>query len=367
MTSDAGAEDGTTNRRRTFPPSLEYAVGLTWRLLLLALGIGMVVYAFFALSLVTVPVVIALLLSTLLEPPARHLRARGWHPLLASWTVMLLALAVLVGIGVFIVPRVVDEFGQVGDDVERAVADIEEWLVEGPVGLSQEDLETYVDAAVERIRGSASEIGSQVVNGAFVAFEVVAGLLLALVLTFFFVKDGERLTNAVVDLLPGHRERIARRLGRRAWDTLTAYVRGTAVVSTVDAVIIGLGLLVIGVPLVLPLAMLTFIGGFFPLVGAVTAGVVAVLVALVSGGLTDAVLVAGVVIVVQQVEGDVLQPVVMGRALRLHPVVILLALTTGAITAGVLGAFLAVPFAALIAAVVAELRAGDDSVAESTR
>ena len=355
--SDDAADDPAPPPR--FPTSLEYAVGLTWRVLLLAVGIVALAYVFLALRLVTVPAVVALLLATLLEPPARRLRAHGWHPLLATWTVMLAALGTLVAIGVFVVPRVVDQFGEVGDNVQRAVDDIETWLVEGPIGLSQEDLETYVDAAVERVRGSASEIGSQVVSGAYLAVEIVAGLFLALVLTFFFVKDGDRLTRAVVDLLPDRREALARRLGRRIWSTLTAYVRGTAVVATVDAVVIAIGLVLIGVPLVLPLAVLTFIGGFFPLVGAVMAGLVAVLVALVSGGLTDALLAAGVVIVVQQVEGDVLQPVVMGRALQLHPVTILVALTAGAVLAGVLGAFLAVPITAVVAAAVSELRDGE--------
>lgn len=352
-----------SERSRRFPPGLDYAVGLALRLLLLSVAILLVIYVFLTLRLLTVPAVIALLLTTVLEPPARRLRAHGWPALLATWTVLLLAVAALAGIGLLLVPQVVEQFDQVGTDTEQALRDIENWLAEGPLGLSADELDRYVDSAIEQVRTNASALSSQVLDGAFFAVEVLLGVLLALVLTFFFVKDGGRIVDAVLGFVPERRQPLARALGRRAWTTLSAYVRGTAFVGAVNGIVIGIGLAVIGVPLVIPLAVLTFVGAFFPLVGATVAGAVAALVALVSGGVTDALLVVAVVVVVQQLEGDVLSPIVMGRALRLHPLVVIGALTTGAITAGLLGAFLAVPVAALVAGTVSEVRDEPDQPA----
>lgn len=193
--------------------------------------------------------------------------------------------------------------------------------------------------------------------GAVLAAEIVAGTLLTIVLLFFFLKDGPKITGWIRNHVSGPRRDLLETLGRRAWMTLGAYIRGTALIGVADAVLIGIGLLVIGVPLVAPLMVLTFFGAFFPLVGAVVAGLVAALVALVSGGPIDALLVVGIVVVVQQVEGDVLAPLVLGRAVKLHAVVVLLALTAGAVVAGVTGAFLAVPTAGVAAAIGNELRA----------
>ncbi|MDP8959110.1 MAG: AI-2E family transporter, partial [Actinomycetota bacterium] len=180
---------------------------------------------------------------------------------------------------------------------------------------------------------------------------------LTLPILFFFVKDGEQISGWFLRQVDEQYRDDVRALSRRAWQTVAAYLRGLAVVAFFDAVVIGIGLLVIGVPLVVPLVTLTFFGGFFPIVGAVLAGLLAVLVALVNGGLVDALAVLAVVLVVQQVEGDVLAPLVLGRAVQLHPLVILLALTAGAVVAGVVGAFLAVPTAAVLVAVGAEFRA----------
>jgi predicted PurR-regulated permease PerM len=223
--------------------------------------------------------------------------------------------------------------------------------------LSREEINRYRTQIVEQMQASSSSIASGVLAGAILAGEVIAGLLLVLVLVFFFVKDGEKMCRYGLDQVREENQELLAALGDRVWVTIGGYVRGTALVALADAVIIGVGLLIIGVPLVLPLALLVFFGAFFPLVGAVLAGSVAVLVALVSGGPTDALLALGVVVIVQQVEGDVLAPLVLGRAVRLHPVVIIGALTGGAVIGGLIGAFLAVPVAAVAVAVASELKA----------
>ncbi len=185
-------------------------------------------------------------------------------------------------------------------------------------------------------------------------------VILTVIVLFFFVKDGEQIAGWLLHLVPRERRETVRRGAGRGWGTLTAYMRGIVVVATADAVSVGLGLLLIGVPLVLPLMLLTFFGAFIPIVGAFAAGLVAVLVALVSGGLTDALLVLAMFIAVQQLEGNFLQPLVMGRAVHLHPLVVLLALTAGATVAGIAGAFLAVPLAAVVAAIGNEFRSDDE-------
>jgi predicted PurR-regulated permease PerM len=252
---------------------------------------------------------------------------------------------------------VADEFADLGPTVTEGIGQVKAWLVDGPLGLSQEQIDRYSDQIGEQVRSSGSSIASGVLAGAILAGEVVAGLLLTLVLVFFFVKDGDKICGFALAQVRPENQDLVKALGRRVWGAVGGYVRGTALVALVDATIIGVGLLLIGVPLVLPLALLVFFGAFFPLIGAVLAGTVAVLVALVSGGPGDALLALGVVVVVQQVEGDVLAPLVLGRAVRLHPIVILAVLTGGAVIGGLIGAFLAVPTAAVGVAVGAELKA----------
>ncbi len=350
-----------------YPPALEQAVGLSWRFLVLAAALALAAFVLYQLRLVVVPAVAAMLLSTLLVPPVDWLRRQGWPRLVATGIVLLGAGAVVAGAVALVAPAVADEVGATSDAVEEGLARVEDWLVNGPLNLSRDDIDRYVDLAMERVRNNGSALASGLLSSAYLALEVVAGTLLALVLTFFFVKDGDVICGWALRHVDERHHALARALGRRAWATAGAYLRGMAVVGAVDAAVIGIGLAVIGVPLVGPLAALTFVGAFFPLVGATVAGVVAALVALVSGGLVDALLVAGLVVLVQQVEGDVLAPLVMGRTLRLHPVVIVVVLTAGAVVAGMLGAFLAVPVTAVAAAIGNELRCQPDGGAEMTR
>ena len=328
----------------------------SWRfLVVLAAGI-VFVYALVTLRLIFIPVVVALLISTLLVPLAERLRKRGLPSLLATWIVIVASLGLVAGIVSLIAPAIAGELDNVGRDVRKGTEDVITWLTTGPLDLTRSQINGYIDELSEQVRQRQSSIVSGAFKGAYLLAEVVVGTVLTLVLTFFFVKDGNRISTAILEMFPERRHDDIRTVSKRSWDALGAYIRGTAIVGLVDAVAIGGTMLVLGVPLVGPIAVITFFAAFFPLVGAVVAGVVAALVALVTTGFVPALILAAAAIVVQQVEGDLLQPMVLGRAVRLHPLVILLSLTGGAIVAGIAGAFLAVPVAAVTAVVVAHLR-----------
>lgn len=328
-----------------------------WRSGLVVIGALAVGWLVLYLRLVTVPAFVALLAASVLHPVVDRLRRRGWSSLLATWAAVAMAAAVVAGVGLLLVPAVLDQSEDLGDRLDGGIAEVERWLETGPLGLDDVDLRAMWAGAVDRAAGS-----DRLVQGITLAGEIAAGALLAIVMTFFFLKDGPVIVDRLRSFVPATRRSVVDRAAAAAWSAVGAYVRGTAVVGVVNGLVIGVGLLAIGVPLVVPLAVITALSAFFPLVGAVVAGAVAALVALFSGGVTDALLVLGLVIVVQQVEGDVLSPVVMGRALRLHPLVVLVTVTAGAIVAGILGAFLAVPLVGMAVAAAHAVRQPDGGI-----
>ncbi|HEX2058152.1 MAG TPA: AI-2E family transporter [Actinomycetota bacterium] len=338
------------------PRLLALTAAYSWRFLVVVAAALVFVYVFVTLRLIVIPIVVALLISTLLVPLAERLRRRGLPSLLATWIVFAGSIGVLAGLVSLVAPAIAGEVDNLGRDVKKGTEDVLAWLTEGPLDLSRADIDRYIDQAAEQLRERQSSIVSGAFRGAYVVAEVIVGILLTAVVTFFFLKDGTRIATALLEMFPERRHDDIRAVGQRSWETLTAYIRGTAVVGLVDAVAIGGTMLVLGVPLVAPIAVITFFAAFFPLVGAVVAGVIAALVALVTTGFVPALILAAATIVVQQVEGDVVQPIVLGRAVRLHPLVILLSLTAGGIVAGIAGAFLAVPVAAVAAVAVAHLR-----------
>jgi predicted PurR-regulated permease PerM len=340
----------TSGPPEAVPHGLVVAAGVTWRVLVLALAVVAVFYAAGKLLLVVMPVVIALLLSTLLVPLAARLRERGMHPRWASLLAVVLGLAALAIVLLLIVPPFVSELGKVGTNVEAGSREAGKLL--RPLGVSQAEVDKAIDSGVESLKGSGGKkLAGGAVTGALAALNLLAAALLTLVLTFFFVKDGRLMWGWIAGLFGRHRP-AAEALGNRVWGVLAAYVHGIALVALVDATLIGLTLLLVGVPLALPLTVMTFLAAFFPVVGAVTIGLAAVLVALVAKGTLAAVIVAVAILVVQQLDGNVLQPLLVGRQLQLHPVVVLLALTAGGVIAGLAGAFLAVPLAAVTATLI---------------
>jgi predicted PurR-regulated permease PerM len=349
-TGNGARREAASGPPAAVPHGLVVAAAITWRVLLLAVAVLAVGYAAGKLLLVVMPVVIALLLSTLLVPLAARLRKRGMHPRWASLLVVVAGLAALAIVLTLIVPPFVSELGKVGTNVEQGSREAGKLL--RPLGVSQGEVDNAIDTGVESLKGSGGKkLVGGAVTGALAALNLLAALLLTLVLTFFFVKDGRALWGWIAGLFGRHRP-AAEELGARVWGVLTAYVHGIALVALVDATLIGLTLLLVGVPLAMPLMVMTFLASFFPVVGAVTIGVAAVLVALVAKGTLAAVIVAVAILVVQQLDGNVLQPLLVGRQLELHPVVVLLALTAGGVIAGLVGAFLAVPLAAVTAALI---------------
>lgn len=333
---------------------------LRWLVVLIgAVAVGWVVARAWSILL---PVLLALILTTVLDPPARWLERRArLPPVVAALSVILAALAGVVVTIVFIAPSVGSQMVEIADSASDGLSTIEQRIQDSRLDVTEKQVDAVVDAAQDRLQNSATTITSGVLVGVGAVTNALINLLLTLVLSFFFLKDGRR-------FLPWLREvggsRVGAHLsevGSRAWSTLGGFVRTQALVGLIDAVLIGAGLLILGVPLAVPLAVLTFVAAFAPIVGAVAVGAVAVLVALVAKGWVVALIVLALVLVVQQLEGNLFLPWLQGKTLDLHPAVVLLTVVLGSTLFGVAGAFLGVP-AVAVATVV--LRYIDDVISE---
>ncbi|MET1065481.1 MAG: AI-2E family transporter [Arthrobacter sp.] len=326
-------------------------------LLMLVLSV-LVVYGLIQVKLLVIPGLLALILAAAIAPFVQWLRRRGWPSTAAttvSFVVLLLAFgAVITGI-VFAVMNQASELGsKASEGFDRVYA----FIRTGPIHVDEQQIRQARDAVVDF--ATSSNVGAGALSGLSAAGNFITGALLMAVILFFFLKDGESIWAFVLRAFKGKNLVKARRAGERGLTVLGGYVRGTSIVAFVDAFFIGLALVIMGVPLALPLAALTFIGAFIPLIGATLAGVLAALVALVANGPFAALVVVIVVIVVNQLEGNFLQPVVMGQALNVHALVILLALTAGTILAGIIGAILAVPLVAVAWAAIKAWNTTDD-------
>jgi len=346
------------------PRPVEVMAAWSWRLLLIGLAVWGLALLAVRLRLVLLPVGIALLLTTALMPVRRAMTDRGVPLPLAMLGVVAAFFGAIALAAALVVPPLVDEFQDLDKTLETAADDVQEWLVDGPLGLDEElvaDGRRSVEDAIDDVRAPEGAV----VDGATRAGEVLAGMLLALVVTFFVVKDGPDLQRTVTSWFPERHRDTARAAGRGAWGALGGYVRGSAMLGAFESVVIGLTLLLTGASLVLPVAVLTFFAAFFPFVGAITAGVVATSVALVTSGPGAAGVVALVAIAVQQLDNDLLAPVIYGKALEMHPLVVVLAITSGGALAGLAGAFIAVPLVAVLiraTTAVRSERAADASV-----
>jgi predicted PurR-regulated permease PerM len=326
---------------------------IAWRLLVVAGAILAVLLLLGRLQLVFVPVFIALLITCALAPPARWLERRGVHTALASALVFITALGIVAGVIAAIVPAIVDEFQNLGPTLSEAGNEVEDWLVDGPFDLKRSQVNDYRDDLGDRIGGIAAGSSGGLISGARTVLEIMAGLVLSLVLSFFFVKDARVFQRWGLSKVPVADRDFVRDAATKAWRTLGNYLVGAAAIGLVEAVVIGVAVALAGGSLVVPVMVLTFAAAFFPIVGAIVAGAVAVLVTFVSSGFTPALIVLVVVILVQQFDTDLLAPLIYGRAVRLHPVVVLVALTAGGTIAGIVGAFVAVPITAVASAIAA--------------
>jgi predicted PurR-regulated permease PerM len=341
------------------PTRLWRAGRTAWALVGIALAVAVLGLIAGELTLVIVPAVLALFPATLLVPVASWLQRRKVPDALAGLITIVAGIALIAGVIGAMVPLVANQAPELVESASEGVAELEELLQDGILGFEAEGIEELLESGREQL-GEAGDLAGQAAGAAFAAFEVIAGLLLLVVALFFYLKDGRRLGEGIITTFPpSSRERV-RKLAYGSWDTLGRYFRGQLLVAFVDAVLIGIGLVILGVPLALPLAVLIFFGGLFPIVGAVATGGLAVLVALADGGLTTGLIVLAIVIAVQQAESNILEPLILGRVIALHPLVIILSITAGSLALGILGAFLAVPVAAIVARVIDELREDTD-------
>lgn len=298
-----------------------------------------------AVTVVVIPILLALIIASAFAPVRKRLRNWGVSALLSTIIMLLSVVAVLGGVGWLVVNGVQNQWEMLASQAREGFDQVVEWVQSLPFAPSAEQIDEVINHVTDFV--TSAQFGSGAVAGVGVVANFFTGLVLMIVILFFFLKDGPVIWEFMLRPFTGEAEERARRVGKRTVETFGSYVRGTATVAAVDAVGIGIGLAILKVPLALPLSVLVFLLAFIPLVGATLAGILAALVALVANGPVNALIVIGVVILVNQLEGNFLQPVLMGRTLQLHALVILIALTVGTILAGVLGAVLAVPLAAV--------------------
>jgi predicted PurR-regulated permease PerM len=316
------------------------------------------------LTLVVVPVLIALVLAAAISPLVSLMRRRGMPSMLATWIALLALVAILAAVVWLVVRAVVDQWDELQTQALDGFDSLQTYVQDLPFQISQEQIDSVRESAAGLLQSSA--VGSGALAGVSQTADFVTGFFIMVVVLFFFLKDGPAMWEFLLRPFEGDAYRRGHRVGAAAVGTLGNYVRGTAIIAAVDAIGIGVGLAIVGVPLAVPLSVLVFLLAFIPLVGATVAGILAALVALVAVGPIEALIVVGIVIVVNQLEGTFLQPVVMGRTLRLHPLVILVALTAGTVLAGITGAVLAVPIAASIWRVI-QVWDGPDQPAKFAR
>lgn len=330
----------------TVTPGMRIAAAWSWRFIVVVVAAAAVLYGIAFLSEITIPIAIAVLLSSLLNPVRRWLVVKGWRPHLASTSVFLAGLLLVIGLIFVVVRQFVSGAPDLADKATGGIDKVQDWLVTGPLKLSQDQIDSALTSMRQAVVDNKDALTSGALNTATSVGHIVTGLVLVLFTLFFFLRDGARIWSWLLGLAPSRARARIDGAAHSAWTTLGGYVRATVLVAFVDAFGIGVGLVVLGVPLAIPLTALVFLASFIPIIGALLSGGVAILVALVTVGFVKALILLAVVIAVQQLEGHVLQPVLLGRAVSLHPLAVALSIAAGVVVGGIIGALLAVPLAA---------------------
>ncbi|WP_033218048.1 AI-2E family transporter [Kitasatospora phosalacinea] len=338
------------------PWTLRVAAESTWRLLLIGVALYVVFRVIDTLKLVAFAVVAALLISALLEPTVSWLRRRGVPRSLAALVTFLAGLASIGLVGWFVFWQVSSNLDSVTTQVQNGVRQLRDWLLNGPFHLTPDQLNNFTNQITTAIGKNSEALTSAGFTGVTIAVELLTGVVLTAFTTFFLLYDGARIWSWVLRGLPRHSRYAMAGAGPKAWATLTAYVRGTVTVAFIDALCIGIGISMVGVPMAIPLAVIIFLGAFVPLVGALVTGTIAVLIALVTTSVGKALVVLVILIGVQQLEGHILQPLILGRAVRVHPLGVVLGVAAGSIIGGIPGAIVAVPLIAVTNTVTGHLR-----------
>ncbi|NEK59763.1 AI-2E family transporter [Geodermatophilus sabuli] len=342
-----GGDRRTPDDVAVVPTGLRVAAAWSWRVIAVIAGLYVLLYAAAYVAVVVVPVFVALLLAALLQPGAASLVRHGWPRSLAAFAMLVVGLGVVAGIITLVIERFTAGFSDLADQVSQGLTQIRDFAVD-TFPISQRQIDEAVTAAQDALVANQDTLTSGAITTAATVGEVFTGIVLALFTLFFFLKDGRSIWLWLVGLCPADARAYIDEAARRSWRTLISYVRATVAVALVDAVGIGIGLAILQVPLVIPLAALVFLGAFIPIIGSFLAGSVAVLVALVAKGPITALIALAVVVLVMQLEGHVLQPLLLGRAVRVHPLAIVLAIAAGLLIAGIFGALIAVPTVACV-------------------
>ncbi|SMD09267.1 AI-2E family transporter [Lentzea albidocapillata] len=344
------------------PTLLRVSAALSWRFVVVVAALYVVAYVFGFLASIVIPVAIALLLAALLSPGVSKLVEWRVPRGVAVTVMMIIGVGVLGGVLTFVISEFSRGLPELQTQVAASLDTIQKWLKDGPAHLSDQQLQNYLNEIVKTIKENQAEITSGALTTAATLGELLTGLLLALFTLIFFLHDGDGIWRFVTRAVPRDVRQRVDVAGRRGFGSLVSYVRATAVVAIVDAVGVGVGLAIIGVPLVVPLSALVFLGAFVPIIGAVFTGAVAVLVALVTNGPIAALIVLAVLIGVMQLESHVLQPLLLGRAVKLHPLAVVLAIACGLVTGGIAGALLAVPLLAVLNSGIRSLVSDSDAL-----
>jgi putative heme transporter len=324
---------------------LSTAAAWSWRLIAVLAGFYVLLYVAAYVAVVIVPVIVALLLAALFQPGAAALVRHGWPRSLAALVMLLVGLSVVAGIIALVVQQVTAGFTDLADQVNEGLGQIRDFVVE-TFPVTQRQIDDALTQLQDFFTSNQETIASGAITTAATVGEVFAGIVLALFTLFFFLKDGRSIWLWLVGLFPRDSRAYLDEAARRSWRTLISYVRATVAVALVDAIGIGVGLAILGVQLVIPLAALVFLGAFIPIIGSFLAGSVAVLVALVTKGPITALIALAIVVAVMQLEGHVLQPLLLGKAVHVHPLAVVLAIAAGLLVAGIFGALIAVPVVA---------------------
>jgi predicted PurR-regulated permease PerM len=342
-------------------PLVRKAAEWAWRLLVILAAAVALLWVVGKLEVIVVPVLLALMISALLVPAVDWIDRRGLPRGAAVALVLLLGFAIFGGILTFVIIQFVDGLPDLTEQVTRSIETTRKWLTEGPLHLRNEQITSAGNAAIQALHNNQAKLTSGALATAATVTEIVTAGVLALLTLIFFLYSGRNIWHYVTKIFPVDARERVREAGRAGYGSLIGYVRATFLVALTDAAGVGAGLAFMGVPLALPLASLVFLGAFIPLVGALIAGSLAIVVALLSKGIVYALLTLVLLVVVNQIETHLLQPLVMGRAVSIHPLAVVLAIAAGGVLAGIVGALLAVPTVAFLNNAIQVLLAPDPS------
>lgn len=355
---DDRPRDGDHPEYRSVPIGLALGAAWSWRLLTIGALVAVVLYLLSQVTTVIIPVAISFLLAAMLQPAAAWLIRHGWNKSLASILMLIAGLAAVSAILTFVIQQFIAGIPDFYDSILTGLRDAQTWLESGPYGLDaaqvaeflagiQTNITDWYNDNQEAIVQTSLDVAGSTASG---LGNFATGLFLVLFTTYFFIRDGRKIWTFLTGMLPRNAAEPLRYAGTAGWSTLVQYMRTVVVVAAVDAIFIGLGLWLLNVPFAMPLTTLIFLGAFIPIVGATISGIVAVVVALVGApnGLVTALIVLGIVLAVQQLESNLLQPFLMSRAVKLHPLAIVLAVTAGGFVWGIIGALVAVPLLAIV-------------------